>query len=114
MNIDLEKVLVDTKELENVKNDYLNNLRMITDELNNLRESFKLETVTKSIDTYISNNEIITNNVNKSYNNIINFINTQINNYSNTNEDLLFDLSSLIKILDNIKNPFLEEDNNGI
>jgi hypothetical protein len=113
MNINLENVIVDTKELEDVKNDYLNNLKMISDELNNLRESFKLETVTKSIDTYISNNEIITNNVNKSFSNIITFINNQISTYSNTNEELLFDISSLIKTLDNIKNPFLEEGNNG-
>ena len=111
MNINLEEVLNDTKELENIKNDYLHNLKMITNELNVLKSSYKLPSITESINTYISNNEIITENVNNSFNKINDFIKNQINTYSNTNEDLLFDLTDLINVLDNIKNPLIKEEN---
>ena len=111
MNIDLEEVYKDAKELDNIKNDYLNNLKLITDELNILRNSYKFPSITDSINAYISNNEIITENIEKNFTNINEFINNQVKLYSITNENLLFDLTDLINVLDNIKNPLLKEDN---
>lgn len=111
MNINLEEIYKDTKELDNIKNDYLNNLKNITNELNILKNNYKTPSITESINTYISNNEIITDSVSNNFDKIKEFIDSQIKIYSITNENLLFDLTDLINALDNIKNPLLKEEN---